>query len=123
VEPIATLHGIRNCDAMKRALAWLAARGIAHRFHDARAPGLPARLLEAWMDRLGWPAVLNRAGTTFRRLPEAARRDLDAPRALALMLAQPAMVRRPVLTRGALILVGFAPAAYADALERDLPAA
>ncbi|MGK7870184.1 arsenate reductase [Falsiroseomonas sp. E2-1-a20] len=121
-EPV-TLHGIRNCDAMKRALAWLAAHGIAHRSHDYRLHGVPSALLEGWVDRLGWAALLNRAGTTFRKLPDAARQDLDAPRALALMQAQPAMIRRPVLTRGALLLVGFTPATYAEAFAPPAPPA
>ncbi|MGG5886101.1 arsenate reductase [Falsiroseomonas sp. HC035] len=118
VEPV-TLHGIRNCDTMKRAVAWLGAHGIAHRFHDYRLHGLPD--LEAWVDRLGWTTLLNRAGTTFRKLPDSARQDLDAPRALTLMRAQPAMIRRPVLTRGALILVGFVPATYAEAFAPAAP--
>lgn len=109
------IHGIRNCDTMKKARAWLDAHGVAHRFHDYRAEGLDRATLEGWVARLGWEALLNRAGTTFRRLPEAEREGLDTARAVALMLAEPAMIRRPVLlAEGGALLVGFAPARYAE---------
>jgi len=111
-----TLHGIRNCDTMKKARAWLEAEGLAHVFHDYRVQGLTREKLEGWVHELGWQALLKRAGTTFRKLPEAATQDLDAVRAIELMLAQPAMIRRPVLAFGGKIIVGFSPDNYRVAL-------
>ncbi len=108
-----TIHGIPNCDTMKKARAWLAAHRIAHRFHDYKSAGIDATTLQGWADRLGWEALLNRAGTTFRKLPEDARENLDEARAIGLMLAQPSLIKRPVLTMGDIILVGFKPDAYA----------
>jgi arsenate reductase len=111
-----TLHGIRGCDTMRKARAWLEAQGVPHRLHDHRADGLDRAVLEGWVRRLDWEALLNRAGTTFRRLPEAERQGLDEARAVALMLAEPAMIRRPVLAAGDTLLVGFDPARWAAAL-------
>lgn len=107
------LHGIPNCDTVKKARAWLAAQGIAHRFHDVRKDGLDPALLDGWIDRLGWEPLLNRAGTTFRALPEEERTGLDRARATALMLAHPAMIKRPVLVHDGGIEVGFRPDRYA----------
>jgi arsenate reductase len=112
------IHGIRTCDTMKKARAWLDAQGIAHRFHDYRADGIDRATLEGWVAALGWEVLLNRAGTTFRKLPEAARQELTAARAIALMLEQPAMIKRPVLDLDGRLLVGFAPARYAEAFAR-----
>lgn len=109
------LYGIRNCDTVRKAQAWLDARGIAYAFHDYKLAGVDADRLAAWANRLGWEALLNRAGTTFRKLPDADRRDLDRDKAIALMLAHPSAIRRPVLERGDLLLVGFKPDAYAAA--------
>ncbi|NKC33778.1 ArsC family reductase [Falsiroseomonas selenitidurans] len=117
-----TLHGIRNCDTMKKARVWLESAGIAHGFHDYRMQGLPDGLLESWVARLGWEAMLNRAGTSFRKLAESQREALDAPRAIALMRAQPAMIRRPVLVAGPALLVGFRPAEYARLFGVTAPA-
>ncbi|WP_372618898.1 arsenate reductase [Falsiroseomonas sp.] len=111
-----TIHGIRNCDTMKKALAWLDARGAAYRFHDYKREGIDCATLEGWAARLGWEALLNRAGTTFRKLPDAEKADLDGSRAVALMLAQPSMIRRPVLEADGQLLVGFAPEVWAKAL-------
>jgi arsenate reductase len=111
-----TIHGIKNCDTMKKAFAWLDARGTAYRFHDYKTAGLDRTLLESWVAQLGWEALLNRAGTTFRKLPDDAKQDLDAAKAIALMLAQPSMVKRPVLEAGGRLLVGFAPDTWAKAL-------
>ena len=110
------IHGIRNCDTMKKAMAWLDGRGVAYRFHDYRTAGLDRPLLEAWVARLGWQALLNRAGTTFRKLPEAEKAGLDEAKAIALMLAQPSMVKRPVLDASGRLLVGFDAEAWAKAL-------
>lgn len=110
------LHGIRNCDTMKKAFAWLDARGVAYRFHDYKTAGLDRAMLEAWVRQVGWEALLNRAGTTFRKLPEDQKQGLDATKAIALMLAQPSMVKRPVLDVGGRLLVGFSPDAWSAAL-------
>jgi Spx/MgsR family transcriptional regulator len=112
-----TIYGIRNCDTMKKARVWLEAAGIPHVFHDYRVSGVDEAALRRWCAALGWETVLNRAGTTFRKLPEADRQGLDEPRAIALMLAQPAMIRRPVLEGPGLLLAGFKPAIYAEALK------
>ncbi len=108
-----TLYGIPNCDTMKKARAWLDAAGVPYRFHDYRKDGIDSDLLTAWVDALGWEALLNRSGTTFRKLPETVRADLDGERAVALMLAQPATIRRPVLIDDKGIEVGFKPERYA----------
>ena len=110
-----TIHGIRNCDTMKKARAWLEAQGIEHAFHDYKTAGIDRATLEAWAAKAGWETLLNRAGTTFRKLPEEARTGLDDARAVALMLEQPSMVKRPVLDLGGRRLVGFKPEAYAAA--------
>ena len=110
------LYGIRNCDTVKKARAWLEARGAAYAFHDYRVAAVPEPQLRGWVDRLGWEALLNRNGTTFRKLPESDRTDLDAERAVALMLAHPSAIRRPVLVDGDTLLVGFTPDGWAAAL-------
>lgn len=107
-----TLYGIRNCDTMKKARAWLDANGIAYEFHDYRKEGVDRAKLEAWADVLGWQALLNKAGTTFRKLPDDAKADLDRDKAVDLMLDQPSMIRRPVLEEGGTIEVGFKPDRY-----------
>jgi arsenate reductase len=114
---VVTIHGIKNCDTMKKARAWLAAQGVEHAFHDYKAAGIDSAVLAGWVRELGWPALLNRGGTTFRKLPEAEKAGLTEARAMALMLAQPAMIRRPVLDIGGRRLVGFAPEAWAAALR------
>ena len=107
-----TLYGIPNCDTMKKARTWLDQAGIAYRFYDYKKVGVAEADLRRWVDRLGWEAVLNRAGTTFRKLPEAERVGIDADKAVALMLAQPSMIKRPVLEAGETLLVGFTPERY-----------
>ena len=107
-----TLFGIRNCDTMKKARAWLDAQGVAYAFHDYKASGIDRARLEVWCDALGWERVLNRAGTTFRKLPESEREGLTRARAITLMLAQPSMIKRPVLDVGGRLQLGFAPGAY-----------
>lgn len=107
-----TIYGIKNCDTMKKARGWLDAKGAAYAFHDYKASGIDAATLKTWAGQVGWEKLLNRAGTTFRKLPEAEREDLDEAKAIALMVAQPSMIKRPVLTRGRTILVGFSPEAY-----------
>ena len=112
----ATMFGIRNCDTVKKARAWLDAAGVDYAFHDYKTAGVAQADLRRWVDRLGWEILLNRAGTTFRKLPDADKADLDAGRAIALMLAHPSAIKRPVLERGDLLLVGFRPDTYAAAL-------
>ncbi|MEG3085227.1 ArsC family reductase [Sphingomonas sp. PB2P12] len=107
-----TMFGIKNCDTIKKARTWLDAHGVAYVFHDYKSAGIDAAHLGDWIDQVGWETVLNRAGTTFRKLPEAERADLDADKAVALMLAQPSMIKRPVLDTGKTLLVGFKPEAY-----------
>jgi arsenate reductase len=107
-----TIYGIRNCDTMTKARAWLDKAGIAYAFHDYKAAGIERGRLEGWAAQVGWEALLNRAGTTFRKLPETDRANLTETKAVALMLAQPSMIRRPVLEAGKNLLVGFQPVQY-----------
>ena len=107
-----TLYGIRSCDTMKKARTWLDDRGIAYRFHDYKAEGIDAASIRHWIDALGWETVLNRAGTTFRALPEADKADLDTAKAIALMVAQPSMIKRPILDLRGRYVAGFKPALY-----------
>ena len=109
-----TLYGIPNCDTVKKARVWLDQHGVAFVFHDYKKAGIDRPRLEAWAAEHGWETVLNRAGTTFRALPEADKADLDAGKAVALMLAQPSMIKRPVLDLGDRTLVGFKPELYAS---------
>lgn len=111
------LHGIRNCDTMKKAFAWLDGQGLDWRLHDYKKEGIERALLEGWVARVGWEALLNRAGTTFRKLPDAEKTGLDAAKAVALMLAQPSMIKRPVVVVGDGLLVGFDPARWAASLK------
>ena len=107
-----TIYGIKNCDTMKKARAWLDGEGIAYAFHDYKAAGIDRGRLAGWAAQVGWEALLNRAGTTFRKLPEADKANLTEARAVALMLAQPSMIKRPVLQAGKRLVVGFRPAEY-----------
>lgn len=108
-----TIYGIKACDTMKKARAWLDAQGVAHDFHDYKARGIDRASLERWVTDLGWETVLNRAGTTFRNLAEADKQDLDADKAMTLMLAQPSMIKRPIVDRDGRLQAGFKPEAYA----------
>jgi len=108
-----TIYGIKNCDTMKKARAWLDSHGVSYSFHDYKAAGAPKEKLKAWCEQLGWETLLNRAGTTFRALPDSDKAGLNERKALALMLAQPSMIKRPVLEAGAKLLVGFKPEVYA----------
>lgn len=103
-----TLYGIPNCDTVKKARAWLAEHGVEHAFHDYKKQGVPTALLDGWLAALGWEALLNRRGTTWRKLDPARQAEVvDAASARALMLEQPSVIRRPVLVRGAALRVGF----------------
>lgn len=108
------MFGIRNCDTVKKARAWLESKGIDYAFHDLKSSGVTAEQLRLWCGELGWEQVINRAGTTFRKLPDHLKEGLDGDRAVALMLEQPSMIRRPVLDFGGRkIICGFKPERYA----------
>ena len=108
-----TIYGIKNCDTMKKARSWLDDHGIAYDFHDYKASGIDKATLEHWIGQMGWEILLNRAGTTFRKLPDAQREGLNEAKAIKLMLEQPSMIKRPVLETGkGAPLVGFKPEAY-----------
>jgi arsenate reductase len=112
-----TLYGIPNCDTVKKARVWLEGRGAAHAFHDYKKAGVDEAALRGWVAAHGWETVLNRKGTTFRALPDADKADLDADRAVRLMLAQPSMIKRPILALDdGRTLVGFDPKAWEAAL-------
>ena len=112
-----TIYGIKNCDTMKKARTWLDAQGIAYDFHDYKASGISREALERWTAALGWETVLNRAGTTFRALPDADKQDLNQDKVIALMLAQPSMIKRPVLDHDGTFTAGFKPEIYASLFQ------
>ncbi|MFZ3352008.1 MAG: ArsC family reductase [Xanthobacteraceae bacterium] len=112
-----TIYGIKNCDTMKKARAWLEKYGIDYAFHDYKTAGIERERLEKWEKKVGWEMLLNRAGTTFRKLSDQDKAGLDAKKALALMLKQPSMIKRPVLDPGGgKLLVGFSPELYSEGL-------
>lgn len=111
-----TLYGIPNCDTVKKARVWLDQNAVAFDFHDYKKAGIDEASLRLWVAEHGWQTVLNRAGTTFRALPDADKADIDDDKAVSLMLAQPSMIKRPVLDLGDRRIVGFKPEVYAAAL-------
>jgi arsenate reductase len=111
------IYGIKNCDTMQKARAWLDAHGVAYTFHDYKPEGIDRPSLEKWAKDVGWETLLNRAGTTFRKLPDKDRENVTETRAIALMLAQPSMIKRPVLEAGGKPIVGFEPDIYAKAFR------
>ena len=111
-----TLYGIPNCDTVRKARVWLTRHGATHEFHDYKKAGIDRARVEGWVAEHGWETVLNRAGTTFKALPDADKTGLDAAKAVDLMLAQPSMIKRPVLDLGGRTLVGFKPDKYAAEL-------
>jgi arsenate reductase len=111
-----TIYGIKACDTMQKARAWLADHGVAYAFHDYKAAGVDRARLEGWAKVVGWEVLLNRSGTTFRKLPDADKADLTEARAIGLMLAQPSMIKRPVLETEAGLIVGFKAEIYAARL-------
>jgi Spx/MgsR family transcriptional regulator len=113
-----TLYGIPGCDTVRKARRWLDEHGVTYRFHDLRRDGLDEALLATWIARLGWETLLNRRGTTWRRLPEATRAAIDRDSATRLMLEHPAIIRRPVLARGNRLHVGFSAGDYAALFDR-----
>ncbi|WP_129644744.1 ArsC family reductase [Peristeroidobacter agariperforans] len=112
-----TIYGIKACDTMKKARTWLDEHGVEYQFHDYKVSGIDREHLEAWCKKAGWETILNRAGTTFRKLPDDQKADLTERKAIALMFEQPSMIKRPVLEKGAKLLVGFKPAEYQAAFE------
>jgi arsenate reductase len=114
-----TLYGIKTCETVRKARAWLDAHGVAYRFHDYKSAGIDAAALQSWAGAFGWERVLNRAGTTFRALPEAQRTGLSEAAALALMQAQPSMIKRPIVEiDGRAAAIGFKPEAFAALFAR-----
>lgn len=112
-----TIYGIKNCDTMKKARAWLDEHGVDYSFHDYKTAGIDKDRLARWSKAVGWETLLNGAGTTFRKLPDVEKTNLTEKKAMALMLAQPSMIKRPVLDVGGKLLVGFKPESYAAAVE------
>lgn len=110
------LYGIPNCDTVKKARQWLEQHGVAYQFHDYKKAGIDAATLHRWADAVGWEALLNRAGTTFRKLDEADKTDIDRAKAIALMRAQPSLIKRPVAEGAGPLLVGFKPPVWAEHL-------
>ncbi len=110
-----TIYGIKACDTMKKARAWLDGHQVAYEFHDYKVTGIARPVLEGWIETLGWEILLNRAG--IKKLPDASRANLDEKKAIALMLAQPSMIKRPVLDIGGKLTVGFKPEIYAKAVS------
>ena len=106
------IYGIKNCDTMKKARQWLDDHGVAYAFHDYKKEGIERARLEAWADAVGWETILNQSGATFRALPDAAKQGLAKAKAIALMLSQPSMIKRPVLDVGGALIVGFKPDIY-----------
>jgi arsenate reductase len=107
-----TMYGIKNCDTIKKARTWLEKQGVPHDFHDYKASGIDRPVLEAWVKKLGWEVLLNKAGTTFKKLPDSDKEGLTEKKAIALMLAQPSMIKRPVLEAKGKLTVGFKPDEY-----------
>jgi arsenate reductase len=112
-----TIYGIKNCDTMKKARVWLDSHGVAYSFHDYKAEGIDKARLQRWAKEVGWETLLNRAGTTFRKLDDAAKEGLNESKAIALMLEQPSMIKRPVLDLGGKLVVGFKPEIYAKDIK------
>jgi arsenate reductase (glutaredoxin) len=112
-----TIYGIKNCETMKKARAWLEQRGVECAFHDYKTAGIAREQLERWCEKVGWETLLNRSGMTFRKLPDRDKIAINAKKAVTLMLAQPSMIKRPVLdVGGGKILVGFKPELYSEAV-------
>ncbi len=108
------MYGIKNCDTVKKARAWLESHQVAYQFHDYKSGGVERTSLERWCKAHGWDTILNRAGTTFRKLPDADKAGLTERTAMTLMLAQPSMIKRPIVEIGTTSHVGFSPAHYAQ---------
>jgi arsenate reductase len=109
---VTTIYGIKNCDTMKKARTWLDGHKVAYSFHDYKVSGIDKPTLEGWAKKVGWEVLLNRAGTTFKKLPDAGKEGITEKKAIALMLAQPSMIKRPVLDAKGKLIVGFKPEEY-----------
>ncbi|MGE4279522.1 MAG: arsenate reductase [Magnetospirillum sp.] len=109
-----TVFGIKACDTMKKAFTWLNDHAVAYEFHDFKKQGVSRDVLEKWCDACGWEKVINRAGTSFRKLSDADKADLDRDKAITLMMANPSLVKRPVLEHAAGIEIGFKPERYSQ---------
>lgn len=107
-----TIYGIKNCDTMKKARAWLDEHKVAHTFYDYKVSGIDKPTLEGWAKKVGWEVLLNRTGTTFKKLPDADKESITEKKAIALMLAQPSMIKRPVLEAKGKLTIGFKPEEY-----------
>ena len=112
-----TIYGIKACDTMKKARDWLDKSEKPYAFHDYKTAGVSRQLLQSWSGRVGWEKLLNRTGTTFRKQSDADKADLNEEKAISLMLAQPSMIRRPVLETGTALIVGFKPELYTEAFR------
>ena len=115
-----TLYGIKNCDTMKKARSWLDAHEVQYAFHDYKAAGIDPAVLAHWCSEVGWETLLNRAGTTFRKLPENQKQNMNERKAMTLMAAQPSMIKRPVLEYGKRLLVGFTPEVYEQVVRGQI---
>ena len=112
-----TIYGLATCDTTRAARKWLGGKGVAYKFHDVREDELTKPLVESWVKALGWEKVLNKASTTWRELPEKEKAAIDEKKAVALLLAHPTLVKRPVLDRGGKLMLGFKPATYETAFK------
>jgi Spx/MgsR family transcriptional regulator len=115
-----TIYGIKSCDTMKKARSWLDSHGVEYAFHDYKIVGIDPAALARWCSEVGWETLLNRAGTTFRKLPESQKQGLNERKAVSLMVAQPSMIKRPVLEYGKRLLVGFKPEIYEQVVGRHV---
>ena len=111
-----SMYGIKNCDTIKKARRWLDERSVAYTFIDYKVAGIDSAKLQAWSKLVGWDKLLNRSGTTFKKLADSERADLDEAKAIRLMTAHPSMIKRPVLELGATVVVGFNPETYGQLL-------
>ncbi|MCO6185525.1 ArsC family reductase [Rhizobium sp. L1K21] len=109
-----TIYGIKNCDTMKKAFTWLNDQGVAYDFHDYKKSGIDEQSLKTWCAAIGWEKVLNKAGTTFKKLPDEDKTDLDEAKAIQLMAANPSMIKRPITDKDGALMAGFKPELYAD---------
>jgi len=109
-----TVFGIPNCDTVKKARTWLEGKGVDYQFHDYKKQGVDAAALDQWIAEVGWEPLLNRAGTTFRKLPDDERTDIDTAKARAIMLANPSVIKRPVVSGAGALIVGFKPDVWAN---------
>ena len=112
-----TIFGIKNCDTMKKAMRWLDDNGHAYKFHDFKKAGVDKALLEQWTEKADWQKLLNKAGTTFRKLPDDEKQNVDQQKAIELMLSNPSMIKRPVLDLNGDIHIGFKPEIYAELFD------